>query len=550
MLEGCRSWPDNLCALYRNQGYWEDRTIHDIIDASIQRNASKTALVYGNERVSYKTLGLMSDRLAHQFDLEGICPRDRVIFQLDNKPYFVPTFLALLKIGAIPVMALPSHREREIGHFIQFSKASAYMVPQEVRGYDFRDMANRMDEQCTSLQRIYVAGEAKGNQLSITELLQKPAPGEENTDTQVREQASPEDVALMLLSGGTTAVPKLIPRTHNDYVYNFKQSGAAAGFDCETVFLAVLPLAHNYTLASPGILSVLELGGRVVFCKTGKPQDVFPLVEQEQITNINAAVPLFNQWLNSDIPSKYRLDSLRAIMNGGARLAPKLRRRVELKFGCRFLESFGTGEGLLMQTRLDDSDDMRMTSSGRPISPGDEIKVVDEKGDELADGEVGELLVRGPYTIRGYYNSPENDKKAFTEDGFYRMGDAVRKIGEFVFAEGRKGDMINRGGEKVSVEEIENLILAHKSVEGVAVVAMPDEVFGEKACAFIKLCQGCSLTFEQLLEFLQKTGIAKFKLPERMEILDAFPISPVGKILRKDLRNKIATMIDMENIEK
>ncbi|MCA8868317.1 MAG: AMP-binding protein [Rhodobacteraceae bacterium] len=549
MLEGCHSWPDELCSLYREKGYWEDRTIPEVIEAAISNNSAKTALVFPDERVSYQAVGQMSNRLAHHFVALGIRPRDRVVFQLDSKVFFIPTFLAMLKIGAIPVLALPSHRDHEIEHFIAFSGATAYVIPDEINGFDFREMATRMQSKGGSLKTVLVAGEVSGDHISIPKLLQEAAPGEGQDGLLDHLQSAPDDVALMLLSGGTTAIPKLIPRTHNDYVYNFKQSGAVAGFDTSTVFLAVLPLAHNYTLASPGVLSVLELGGQVVFSPSNKPEDVFPCVERHKVTNINAAVPLFNLWLNSDIPAKHDLSSLRAVMNGGARLAPKLRRRAEATFGCRFLESFGTGEGLLMQTRLDDSDDIRMNSSGKPVSPGDEIKVVDEAGNELPDGETGELLVRGPYTIRGYYNSPENDKKAFTTDGYYRMGDTVYQVDGYIYAEGRKKDLINRGGEKISVEEVENLIFAHPSVQGVAIVAMPDPVFGEKACAYVKLCSDTQLNFEQLQDFLLKSKIAKFKLPERLEIIDEFPISPAGKILRKELRERISKVISMESSE-
>lgn len=546
MLEGCHSWPDELSALYREQGYWEDRTISDVIDAAIRRSGDKTALIFPGESVSYRTIGQMTDRLAHHFVALGIRPRDRVVFQLDSSVYFMPTLLALLKIGAIPVLALPSHRDHEIDHFLAFSGASAYVVPDVIGKFDFRDMAQRMQSRNDTLKTVLVAGDARGDQVSIPALLQEAAPGESEEGFLDGLQSAPDDVALMLLSGGTTAIPKLIPRTHNDYVYNFKQSGAVAGFDSDTVLLAVLPLAHNYTLASPGVLSVMELGGQVVFSASNKPEEVFPCVERHRVTNINAAVPLFNLWLNSEIPSQYDLSSLRAVMNGGARLAPKLRHRAEETFGCRFMESFGTGEGLLMQSRPDDCDEIRMNSSGKPVSPGDEIKVVDEDGNELPDGETGELLVRGPYTIRGYYNSPENDKKAFTPDGFYRMGDTVYKLNGYIYAEGRKKDLINRGGEKISVEEVENLVLAHPSVQGVAIVAMPDPVFGEKACAFVKLCSGARLSFEQLQNFLLDTRIAKFKLPERLEIVDEFPISPAGKILRKELRERIKDMITKE----
>ena len=197
-------------------------------------------------------------------------------------------------------------------------------------------------------------------------------------------------------------------------------------------------------------------------------------------------------------------------------------------------------------TRLDDPDDRVLESSGAPVCEDDEIKVLDFEGHEVPDGEPGELVVRGPYTIRGYYNAPEVNAKAFTPDGFYRMGDIVRKHGRYIFTEGRKNDLINRGGEKISTDEVENYILKHPAVRGVAVVAMPDPVFGEKACAFVTLRDACSLSFEELKSFLLEQKIAKFKLPERLEILDEFPISPAGKILRRTLRETIDAKLALE----
>ena len=191
-------------------------------------------------------------------------------------------------------------------------------------------------------------------------------------------------------------------------------------------------------------------------------------------------------------------------------------------------------------TRLDDPLAIRMESSGRPVSEGDEIKIIDEHGNELPDGVAGELVCRGPYTIRGYYRAPDINRRAFTADGFYRMGDVVRKIGGYLYVEGRMKDLINRGGEKISCEEIENHLLAHPDIESACVVSMPDEVFGEKACAFVILRHGRQLTLSLLTEFLQTRDIARFKFPERMEIVDSFPISPAGKILRRELREQIA----------
>lgn len=365
-----------------------------------------------------------------------------------------------------------------------------------------------------------------------------------------KTRPDPSEVALMLLSGGTTGLPKLIPRTHNDYVYNSRQCGKVAGFDENTVFLGLLPLAHNYNLACPGILATYSYGGKVVISPAMDPDTVFSLVKKEKVTIIPAAVPLVSMWVNSSDPDKYKLESLKVIQNGGARLAPELRKKLIEKFGCIHQEVFGTAEGLLNLTRLDDDEDLILNSSGAPISPDDEIKIVDEAGKEVPDGQKGELICRGPYTIRGYYNNPEANAKSFTPDGFYKTGDVVVKVGRYLYTEGRIKDLINRGGEKISCEEIENFCLQHPKLENVCLVAMPDEVYGERACAWILPKKGETITFEELIQFLTQQNIAKFKLPERVEIVEEFPLSPAGKILRRELRERIAGIVEKEKLAK
>jgi len=208
--------------------------------------------------------------------------------------------------------------------------------------------------------------------------------------------------------------------------------------------------------------------------------------------------------------------------------------------------AIATAEGLINIVPFDAPEEIIMESSGTPVCAEDEIRVVDLDGNELPDGEAGELLTRGPYTIRGYYDAPQTNAAAFTPDGFYRMGDVVRKDGRYLFTEGRRKDLINRGGEKISSDEIENLILKHPAVDGCCVVAMPDPVFGEKACAFVVLQPGGALTLPELCAFLLAQRIAKFKLPERLEIVERFPISPAGKILRRELRERIAATLAHE----
>lgn len=198
-------------------------------------------------------------------------------------------------------------------------------------------------------------------------------------------------------------------------------------------------------------------------------------------------------------------------------------------------------EGMLMFVRLDDPEEVRMETVGRPISPDDEVRLVDENDNEVAPGAVGEFLARGPYTLRGYYGAAEHNARAFTRDGFYRSGDLMRRhpSGNYI-VEGRKKDLINRGGEKISAEEVENLILAHPSVKNVACVPVPDPILGERMCACVILRPGCALTLEELAAFLSRQEIARHKLPERLEIMNDFPLSPFGKVSKKDLAEGVA----------
>jgi 2,3-dihydroxybenzoate-AMP ligase len=539
MLEGCVPWPEAYAKRYRELGLWQDITLFEMLEKRARETPDALALSADGLRLTYAELVKRAKKLSAGLSELGFKPLDRVVFQIHNSAAFVISFFALLRIGVIPVMALPPHRQNEIRHFLSYSGAVGYFIPDQVRDFDYRAMAAEMQAETPSLKHVVVAGEAGKGQVSLDQLMtsQAPDPG---------FRPDPSEVALMLLSGGTTALPKLIPRTHNDYVLNAKLAGEVCDFGPETVYLAVLPLAHNYSLACPGMLAVFTHGGRVVVSPGHDPDTIFKTVELERVTIIPAAVPLIASWVNSDIPRKYDLSSLKVVQNGGARLSTELRVKLRAHLGCWTQEDYGTAEGLINLTRPSDPMEVQLNSSGQPISDHDEIKVLDANGNDVPDGEPGELAVRGPYTIRGYYNNPKANEKSFTHDGFYKMGDVVRKQGRVIYAEGRKGDLINRGGEKISVDEVENLILKHPSVKAVAVVAMSDPIYGEKACAFATLKERESFTFKQMQEFLLSLGIAKFKLPERLEVLEEFPISPAGKILRRTLRDMIEAKLAEE----
>lgn len=546
MLKGCVAWAETEAQRYRDLGCWGTHSLFEAISAVADMIPNKTALIDSTGRWTYRDLLQNAEALAARLFALGLRPLDRVVFQLGNGVDSVECFLALMRIGAIPVMALPAHRQSEIEHFVRGSGASALIVPDEVKGFDYRAMAQTVALRCPDLRFVIVAGEPFAGQ---TELRPPPRQIQDTPRLALQECPLPssEEVALMLLSGGTTGLPKLIPRTHADYLYGVVQSGKAAALDGDTVFLGVLPMAHNYTLGAPGVLGTLLAGGAVVLSPATTADVVFPLIEHERVTVVASAGPLVSKWLGSDLFDHYDLGSLKVFMSGGSKLAPELRRRVERRFGCTYQESFGTAEGLLCMSRLTDPEALRFESSGRPVSEYDEIRIVGPLDEDIPDGSQGELLVRGPYTIRGYYKAPEINAKAFTTDGFYRTGDVVTRSDGYLYVQGRIKDLINRGGEKISCEEVENHLLAHPAIEAVCVVAIPDDVYTERACAVVVLRGGQSLTLTQVLAFLKDREIARFKMPERLEVVREMPISPAGKILRRDLRAALADQIAREN---
>jgi 2,3-dihydroxybenzoate---[aryl-carrier protein] ligase len=547
LLEGVVPFPPEFAARYREKGYWEDRSIAATFHDVFRSFADRTAIVAPGERISYRELGQRAERLAlHLFQL-GIRPLDRVVVQLPNIPEFVYLYCALQKIGAIPVLALPPHRYWEIRHFVGLAEAVGYVFPESMGDFCFTELAERVQKENPSLRLLLSVGEkTPPGFLSLRNLLERDSGL--SVGVLDRIVIDPTDPAVLQLSGGTTGVPKLIPRTHNDYIYNSKAAGSAVKVTADDVLLIALPIAHNMPLACPGLQGYLLRGARSVLSTSTHAKDVFPLIERERISHLAVVPALLIKWINDPLIRQYDLSSVRVIQSGGQRLQPEVRRRAEALIpSATVQENFGMAEGLLTFVRLDDTEEVRMETVGRPVSPDDEVMLVDDEGREVPEGETGQLACRGPYTLRGYYRAPEHNARAFTPDGFYLSGDLLRRHPSGnLMVEGRKKDLINRGGEKISAEEIENLILSHPAVQNVACVPMPDPFLGERTCAFLVLKPGCNITLPELVRFLRDAGIAKYKLPERLELASEFPLSPFGKVSKQTLTKQIAEKLASE----
>ncbi|TDD86500.1 2,3-dihydroxybenzoate-AMP ligase, partial [Actinomadura darangshiensis] len=272
-------------------------------------------------------------------------------------------------------------------------------------------------------------------------------------------------------------------------------------------------------------------------------------IERERVTDTGAVPAVAQRWVDHRAADDRRdLSSLRALQIGGARPPAALVRRIRPVLGCAPQQGYGMAEGLICFTRPGDPDEVVLGTQGRPICPADELRVVGADGRPVPPGEPGVLQTRGPYTLRGYYRAPEHNARAFTPDGWYVTGDIVRlrPDGNLV-VEGRDKDMINRGGEKISAEEVEDLAHRLPGIAQAAAVAMPDPVLGERVCLYAVPRPGAAPRLADVVAEMDRAGAARYKRPERLVLVDALPFTPVGKVDKKALREDVRRRISEES---
>ncbi|NUT21757.1 MAG: AMP-binding protein [Hamadaea sp.] len=535
-------WPADAAARYVAKGHWAGRTLGAQLAEVARRTPDAVCLIDGEVRLTFRELLSRADGAAERLRAIGVRPDDRILIQLPNRWEFVVVTVACFRLGAIPVWALTEHREHEISGLLAHTEAKGLVVPDFHRDFDHQALAASIAASAPALgpaaaPHVIVAGDEvwPGN-LSLRDLIAE-ADDDGVTERLDAEQPAADAVVTLLLSGGTTGVPKLIPRTHNDLCYLMKQAADICRFGPDTVYLAVLPVGHGFVNTGPGILGALLSGGRVVIGRSPSPETAFGLIERERVTATSVVPTIVHRWLEHRAAHpEADLSSLRLLQVGAARLAPEVAQRIEPELGCTLQQVFGMGEGLLCLTRLDDPAEVVLHTQGRPVSPDDELLIVDSDGVPVADGEPGILLTRGPYTIRNYYRLPEVNLRSF-RDGWYNTGDVVRlrPDGNLV-VEGREKDFINRGGEKISAEEVESFAREHPAVREAAAVALPDPEYGEVVCLYAVPVSVESVQLAEIHAVMLDAGVAKFKLPQHLVVVDALPLTGVGKVDKKALR--------------
>jgi len=529
LLDGFVPFPPERAAGYRAAGYWAGRSLDSVLRDAARAWPDRVAVVDDLGNHTYAELDELVAAAAAGFAALGIAPGDRVLLQLPNSCRFAVALFGLLRAGAVPVMCLAGHRLAELNHFAQVSGAVGLLIADTAGGFDYRAMAEQLVAAQPQLHHVVVDGDP-GPFLSWPDL---PA-GE--TPRIAPNTAHP---ALLLVSGGTTGAPKLIPRTHDDYVYNATASAELCSLTCDDVYLVVLPAAHNFPLACPGILGAMTVGATIVFSTDPSPEATFATIKRHGVT-VTALVPaLARLWAQACDWEPVTPKTLRLLQVGGARLERQDARAVRAALTPGLQQVFGMAEGLLNYTRLDDPPEVLEHTQGRPLCDADELRIVDGAGEPVATGAEGELLARGPYTFNGYFCAGHDNARCFDPDGFYRSGDLVRlrEDGNLVVT-GRVKDVICRCGETISAQDLEEQLLSHSAIWSAAAVPLPDPDLGEKICAAVVFV-GEQLTLADLNAYLDERGVAAHARPDMLVAMPALPTTPVGKVDKRAIASSI-----------
>jgi non-ribosomal peptide synthetase component E (peptide arylation enzyme) len=540
-LEGFVPYKKKDSEKYSKFRWWSGLTFGDILDRAADIHPEKEAFVDGKTRLTYGEAREKTNKLAIGLMDLGIQPLDRVLIQIPNWNEFVLAYFAVQKIGAITVLLIDRYRQFEINRLISLTGATSWIVASKYRNTDYLPIIEDVLKEHPELKHVItVRGERNEKPFaSLERLIGEAQLTEDNLTRLAERRPDPMQVAHMGPTGGTTGAPKIVPRTHNSLINGTEYCCKAWEQSIEDINLLAGPIGHDLTFTKGFLGSIITLG-KVVFLDSTDNRDICETIQREKVTSIIWVPTLAQKMLQYDDLDKYDLSSLKKMHSAGGASHPDLVKDVTEKLRMKFYNGYGGTEGMTTITRPRDDLEVICTTVGRPTCPWDTYKVIDMNGNELPPNSEGELVLKGPGVFTGYYNNPEENKKVFTKDGFFRTGD-VAKIDEkgYITITGRIKEMINRGGESISATEIERLINRHPGVAAVAVIPMPDPLMGERVCAYIQPRLGARLDFEGIISFLKEQKASVLQLPERIEFIDAMPYTGVQKVDKKSLREDI-----------
>ncbi len=545
-IEGFEPYRPEDAELYNRRRWWLGITWGDIFDKATDLYPDKECLADDTDRFTYRELRRKVDRLALGFISLGIRERQFILLQIPNWHEYVVAFYALQKIGAIPILLIARHGLAEIKHVAELTDPVAWIGPERYRNTEYLPILREVMEKNRRLSHlISVRGQGDRAFIPLESLADLSVPPSGSLEVLEARRPDPMEVSMILLTGGTTGLPKAVPRTHNDYITSVEYHSRAWEITSQDVLLTAAPVSHAQAMHN-GVGSAFLNFCKYVITDSTDAEDICKVIEREKVTAFPTVPALVQRIVSLGNLKDYDLTSLKKIYAGGAPSTPELVMSVYQRIGCKFVNTLGAAEGLGSMTRLNADLETICTTVGQKDCPYSQYKVLDQYGQEVAPGTEGELIAKGPNIFTGYFKSEEDNRKTFTEDGFFKTGD-LAKIDESgtMTITGRIKETILRGGETISAVGIERMISSHPAVADVAVIGMPDKELGERICAYIRLKPEFSLTQETLISYLKKSGASVMQLPERVEFIAAIPLTNIGKAdkkaLKEDIRKKLET---------
>jgi non-ribosomal peptide synthetase component E (peptide arylation enzyme) len=556
-LEGFAPYKEEIIKAYTENGGWLNLTYGDLLDRAAVRHPDRVAVIDEKHRLTYKSLKEKVVRFAIALLDLGVKKYDRIILQLPNRYEFVVAFYAMQKIGAIPLLAVPRHGYQEIASFAAITEPTGWIIPAKDGKVELIPLIEEVLSTAKGIKHIIMPrdGESLPAYAHSMEALIESINFERYPGSYLDSfRPDPNDVAVLLPTGGTTGLPKVVPRTHNSLIVT-NQYISARHHTSDAILLQATPVGHAMAMQG-GVNCAMFSGSTLVLQAIPRPTEILETIQRERVTSAFMVPTQLEGIINHPDLERYDLRSLKVIGTAGAGLPVDVAQKAISylgKFNCKFSgNGLGASEGLLALGDLDDPLELKMKTVGRNVTPGSHYKVVDLEERELGTHVEGELVAKGPEVFTGYYKGTEEERReVFTHDGYYRTGD-LAKIDEhgYITITGRRKDTIIRGGETLVPSEMENLIRKHPDVERVAVVGMTDPQMGERACAFVVPKPGSSLTFEGMIRFLRSHGAGVLLLPERLEIVNRLPETGIGKVDKKALKKDIEEKLRKERTGK
>jgi cyclohexanecarboxylate-CoA ligase len=529
--------PTDRRDLHHRAGHWRDRFVDEFVAEAARLRPDALAVVDGLVRLTYAELERSVQSVAATLAALDVTRGEVVSWQLPNWYETVVLHHAVLRLGAVSNPIVPIYRQREVGYILTQAESRVVVVPETFRGFDYAAMIAQLRPDLPALQHVVIARSTGAAPLSFDHLLS----GDPGGLAQVPRAA--DDPILLMFTSGTTADPKGVLHTHNTLDYENRSIIDVYGLNRDDVVFMPSPVTHITGLLC-GLQLPAMLGTRVVLQDIWEPTAALRLIDAERCSFAVAATPFLHGLVHHPELASFDVTSLRVFACGGADVPPALIRQASDQLGCIATRVYGSTEFPTLSTSAPHAtEDERAGTDGLAIGAA-KYRIVDEAGTDVAPGDNGELLVQGPELFPRYLRDSDNDA-AFTADGWFRTGDlASADAQHYVSIRGRKKDIVLRGGENISVTELENLLFEHPAVREVAVVAMPDPVLVERACAFVVPTPGAAPSLEDLVEFLLGRQLAKQKCPERLELVGELPKTQSGKIQKYRLRELIRHKLD------